>query len=142
MIVHVFMLYGAVTAAVFATVVTFRRSGDPPLPPWEVTKTLAPFAALALLESLSLCAAGHLIAEWLLPLLAALFATWCSRSQVVRAWTRRGLAIVAIVLWCHGSYLLSQGYVTRPYGLAPGRHSESDWFTPLTGLRRVDLRLN
>jgi hypothetical protein len=137
MIAHVVLLYGAVTAAVVATVVTFRRSGDPPLPPWELTKALAPFTAVAVVEALSLRAAGGLVAEWAIPGLAALFATACSRSQVVRVWTRRGLVIVAIVLWAHGCVLLSEGYVTRPLAVRPGQHVEWRWYTPLTAMREL-----
>jgi hypothetical protein len=138
MILHVFLLYGAVTVVTTATVVTFRRRGDPPLPPWGVFKTLWPFAAIAVIESLQLRASGHLVAEWAIPGLTALFATWCSRSPAVIRWSRWSLAIVALVLWCHGCVLLDRDYVAWPRAVTPGRHAEADWYTPLTGMRHLD----
>jgi hypothetical protein len=138
MIAHVALLYGSVAAAIVATVLTPRRREDPPLPPWEVAKTLAPFALIALVESLMLRASGHLVAEWALPLLAALVATWCSRSPRVIRRVRILLAIVAVVLWCHGCILLARDHATWPMALSPGTHARAEWYTPLTGMRHLD----
>jgi hypothetical protein len=135
--IHVVVLYGAILIAIAATALTWRRRESPPLPPWEVTKTILPFLLIALTESLVMTMRGHLVAEWLLPMLAGLFATWCSRSPLVIRACRVGLFLVALVTWVHGHVLTESDYVTWPRAVAPGRHAEADWYTPLTGMRHL-----
>jgi hypothetical protein len=134
--IHTLVLYGVCAVALATTVATRRRRGDPDPPLWAILEALWPFTLLALLESLSLNANGHLVAEWLLPCLANFAMVLCSRSDKAIRWARRGLVLAAVLLWLHGGWLLTNGYVTRPRALAPGRKMESAWFTPLTGLRR------
>lgn len=47
-----------------------------------------------------------------------------------------GLVLGTVLLWLHGGWLLTSGYVTRERSILPDRTIERAWFTPLTGLRR------
>ena len=94
-----------------------------------------PFILLAVLESLSLNSNGHLVVEWLIPALACAAVIQFGRSDRVVKAARWLLVISAILLWIHGGWLLTHGYVTRPSALATNRKVESAWYSPLTGLR-------
>jgi hypothetical protein len=134
--IHTLILYGVFVVALAAALATRRRRDDDPLPPWTLAHSLWPFFLVAVLEALSLNANGHLVVEWALPCVASAVFILFRRSDKVIRWALRGLVLSAVVLWLHGGWLLTSGYVTRTSGLAPGRKTESAWFTPLTGLRR------
>jgi tetratricopeptide (TPR) repeat protein len=135
--IHTIALY-AVSGVVLAIVVATRPGrAIRSLEPWAVTKAISPFAILALLESLSLNANGHLVAEWLVPGVACLGATLIGRRANFVRWAHPGLVVAAVLLWLDGGWLLTHGYVTRPTAFTSGKKFESSWYTPLTGLRRV-----
>jgi len=131
------ILYAACASAVVAALATWRRGGEPGLPPWAVARALWPYLGLAVLESLTLSASGHLWAEWLLPALATMPVVILSRSPAVIRRSRRGLLVAAVLLSIHGHVLLTQGYATRPPPTVTGKKLRAEWYTPLTGLRSV-----
>jgi hypothetical protein len=135
--VHAAILYGSALAAVVAALATRRRRGDPAPSPGRVVAMLSPFLAIGLAEALMLCADGHMLLEWALPMTAALVVTAGSRDGRLIRVARALLVAVALGAWVHGRSLLHHGYTTHPRAFLRGTHLESGWYTPLLGLRKV-----
>jgi hypothetical protein len=133
---HTLILYGGCALAIAVTAVTRRKPRADVHPSSADFKALWPFALVAVVETLNLNADGHLVAEWLLPGMASLVVVAFCHSRTVMRWTRRGLVLLCVLLWLHGTWLLAHGYVTRATPLLPGRNVEAAWFTRFTGLRR------
>jgi hypothetical protein len=131
MLIHVVVLYGSCAtflALAFATWGPKRRS----------VLLIWPFLALVVMEALMLSASGHLVAQWLLPLVTMAVVTWGSESDRLVRVARPILFVVAVACCIHGWLLLGSSYAGRgPVALAPGRHASVAWHTPLTGLRPV-----
>jgi hypothetical protein len=136
-IVQAVVLYGSLLAAVLAAAATRRHADDPAPSPGRIAWTVFPFAALALQEMLQLRYAGHMSAEWSIPLLAALIVTVGSRDDRVIRTARVLLILVALLTWWHGTLLLRDDYVARDVPPRPGTRLESGWERPLLGYRRV-----
>jgi hypothetical protein len=132
MILHILILYGACCVSLAATAYTFGLTERPLFPYFW------PFLILGSIDTLTLNANGHLVVEWLLPLLTMTIVAIFSRSKPVVLWVRRGLLIATIFLIYHGWCLLSEGYVTRPVALTIAKKTVGGWYTPLTGFKRID----
>jgi hypothetical protein len=134
--IHAVVLYAVCVLAV-AVVACIRGSQARPSTGRSpgALKALWPFMLLAVVESLSLNSNGHLLAQWLLPGLACTAVILIGRNDRAVNWARRALVLSAIVLWLHGGWLLTHGYVTHPSALAQTRKVESAWYSPFTGLR-------
>jgi hypothetical protein len=124
LVVHAAVLYGSAAAAIVAALATRRRAGDPAPSPGRIAVTLSPFLIIGLLEALSLCAEGHLLAEWSVPLLAATAVAVGSRDRRVIRVAGGLLMLVALGAWVHGRSLLHRGYVIRPHMAIRGGHLE------------------
>lgn len=103
--------------------------------PYQILGTMIPFGILAVLEALSLRAAGPLVAEWMLPGLTVIGVVLITGSLRVMRLGRAALVMLAIFLWVDGNLLLARNYVTQPR--TRHRTSVATWYTPLTGMRRV-----
>jgi hypothetical protein len=124
--IHTIVLYAVCVLSVAAAVSIRgtrapRNEGDA----LGAIKALWPFILLAVLESLSLNSNGHLLVEWLIPALACAAVIQFGRSDRVVEAARWVLILSAILLWIHGGWLLTHGYVTRPSALATNRKVES-----------------
>jgi disulfide bond formation protein DsbB len=131
MIAHVVALYGTCAVLLTLTAASFGPKRRP-------IRLLWPFFALAVVEALALTAAGHLIAQWLLPLATMAFVARFSRSDALVRRARAILVGVSVACMVHGWYLRGHGYAAAgPVVVAPGRRVVAVWHTPLTGLSRV-----
>jgi hypothetical protein len=129
MLIHVALLYGSCAAAVVLTIATW---GPRPRPLWLVW----PFFALGFLDMLLLTARGHLIFQWLVPLLTMMFVAECTRSDALVKGVHRALVAAAFVCMVHGRGMIGHGYVGtgRPVVVLPGEHVGTAWFSRVTGL--------
>ena len=104
----------------------------------QVLQVCWPFLVLAVLEILSLNALGELVVEWLFPGLVTLAAELYGSPDPVFRWVRRAMIATAVVMTLHGSVLLSHSYTTRARLALPGATTHRQWYTPITGLKRVE----
>ena len=144
---HTTLLLMTTTTALAATLASSRRLFGLKTSVWSESRLTSPvgviqvcwpFAAIACLEALELRATGTLVAEWLLPGLVTLVAELFGHSSWFVRWVRWAMIITAVLLTLHGSVLLTRGYTTRPRPLSPGSRVERHWYTPFTGIMRID----
>lgn len=145
--IHTASLLFASGAALVVTLISLLRLFGPDrsaggeahvTSPVNVIRALWPFAAIATFEALQLRASGTLVAEWLFPGVAALAAELFAPSKWVVRWVRGTMITTAILLTLHGGFLLTKGYAAHPRVLSPGSKLEREWYTPLTGMMRVE----
>ena len=135
---------GAGLAAIIAAALGWlgRRSGTGAEPrhtsPIQVMQACWPFLAIGVLDSLVLRVTGTLVSEWLFPGLVTLAAELFGSSAPVLRWVRRAMIATAVVMTFHGWELLADGYSTKARLVIPGATTHRQWYTPISGLMKVD----
>jgi hypothetical protein len=139
MLLHIVILWGTCLAAVVAALATSRRTGPRALHgDMHLIRLVLPFALVAGCEALLLTASGHVVYQWLAPLVATVIVATTTRSARVLRVAWRALMLACVLTYAQAMVLRSFGWAGMdPIALHPRRHAESAWYTPLTGLRPV-----
>jgi len=129
---HAVILYFGCLLAIAVAVATPRRTVALDLK--SILTATIPYLIFGILMALNLNAHGKLVAEWLLPMFATLVVTVVSRISKSIRWCL--LSFTLFMLW-DGGQLLTRDYACGPRYAEPGTHLIPEWYTPLTGMRRI-----